>query len=779
MKHLALFFCALSAFATTYTATSQATLQSYVNSVVCGDKILIQSGITIDNPNNAVLINFPAQTCAVGNEITIVGTDKESWLPTANTRITPGHKGNLATLRYGLVAHGNNPLLAIAAGATGYKFIGLYVKAGGAFDNGPVFRFGPDTAEDDTELSDNITMDRVYAEGDYNISTNHGNFVYARTKGFTVKNTFVTDWHKHSLENHFVITDTSDKTSLKLVERNYSSTFNEHVFTGGDGGPSFATGNVGNMVVRKNVFYNSLKWYPNSPYYVGSASNSCIKNFIEFKDMVGARVYHNSGYNSWQNCGSQYHAWHVSFRPKMQPITNSGANGTPNDSTADLSTTVSGLDTITLCAGCITDSVAFGLQYRVGAGICVCSDATCQDRMDTNPVGSTNGRWECAEIVTADPVAKVYTVTPPFSNAYAVANPTGIYFARVAGWRNGMSDIVWYGNYSENVGTMMRLTTQDDVSLIRPNPAGTVTWKNNFNTNRSPYMAFNTQYFFRGNTTNDTVSVVRNASYPDPTTLTGYEVGGGTGGSTNRTLAGIQIGNTNNNLMYGNRFENNITPSAAFPFFFDGGNCNTNMETDFIVKGNALETGTSNIGITCTAPRTITPNFTNLAKASYDPAYTNPSKNLWRLQTTSRYYRGGTDGRDLGPRIGSFPVIENPVVSVTSTTATLTWSVPYILQDEVATLECSTDDDIHTDLGPFTVVPDLDPTMFIRRDSNEFNPHASGFGTRYLTWTIGADSTVTDDNGVSRNLALTSNTTHYCRLLQGGAMHMFQFTTNP
>lgn len=786
-KLASIFFLSIVSFGATVDVSTQSDLQTAVNNAACGDKIRIISGSLIDNPNNGITINVPStKVCPSNNRIKIMGTTKEEWLPNDHTRMTPGHKGNMATIRYAQVFHGNQPMAAMEDGVSGIEFIGLYLKMAGDSANSPMFRTGRDGAVPDaTAFVNDIVIDRVYAEGDFVTTTGHGNFIYAKGKSITVKNTMVVDWHRDASETHFFLQDTSDKTSLKLIERNYSSTFSEHIFTGGDGGPGFSTANVGNLVAHDNIWWNSLKWFPGTPNYVGSTVNGCVKNFVEFKDMVGARVYHNSGYNSWQNCGSQFNGFFMSFRPKFQPIKSSTTVGTPNTFNADLSTTTSGLDTITLCPTCVTDSGINGPQYQVGAGICVCKDITCQDNMAINDSGPTNGRWECAEIVTADPVTKVYTVTPPFSNSYAIANPNDIHYARVAGWRNGNSDVVFEGNYTENVVAPYRTMMQDDASYIKPNPNGFVTFVNNFHTDRSPYMITGSRYAFRTHMSNENIAFVNNTHWPDPNKLSGYDVSAAT--STNRINTTLYFGGANGDPITGLRIQRNLFSPSAFNTFFDNsGSCNVTLDTDLRITNNALETGSSNIGAgTCTAPRTVSPNLTTLAKASFNPQWANSNAKYFKLLDTSRYYHAGPDGRDLGAKWGSYPVIYNskpgatsPIgITTTSTTATIDWEVPAILQDEVATLECTTDSDIHTDLGPFTVTNDLNPTMFIRADSNEYNPRATGFGTRNLTWQIGANSTVNDDNGVSRNLALTPNTTYYCRLMQGGTMELFTFTT--
>ena len=106
------------------------------------------------------------------------------------------------------------------------------------------------------------------------------------------------------------------------------------------------------------------------------------------------------------------------------------------------------------------------------------------------------------------------------------------------------------------------------------------------------------------------------------------------------------------------------------------------------------------------------------------------------------------------------------------------------LNGPIAALSCvvevTTSQNLHSGLGTYTAVNALNPAYFKLADSslntNPLTPspvQLNGF----LQFPIGINATVTGDDGVSHNLALTPSTLYYGRIQCHGDTQQFTFTT--
>jgi hypothetical protein len=96
------------------------------------------------------------------------------------------------------------------------------------------------------------------------------------------------------------------------------------------------------------------------------------------------------------------------------------------------------------------------------------------------------------------------------------------------------------------------------------------------------------------------------------------------------------------------------------------------------------------------------------------------------------------------------------------------------------TLEVSTSRNLHSDLGTYNVVNDLNPAFFRQPDTSARTNTAllaTAVTGRHVYWAIGQNATVTGDDGVGHSLALAAGTRFYGRLMCYGDTQWFTFGT--
>jgi len=132
--------------------------------------------------------------------------------------------------------------------------------------------------------------------------------------------------------------------------------------------------------------------------------------------------------------------------------------------------------------------------------------------------------------------------------------------------------------------------------------------------------------------------------------------------------------------------------------------------------------------------------------------------------SSSPYYHAGTDGASIGADFTQLPMINNVVVTPAVSSATLQFDVSAPNADvkgaQICVLEVSSNRNLFSDLGSYTVIPDLDPTINQHADlSTRSDVLVSG---NHVTWPL---------NGLS------VATAYYGRLMCHGDTEWFTFQT--
>lgn len=244
--------------------------------------------------------------------------------------------------------------------------------------------------------------------------------------------------------------------------------------------------------------------------------------------------------------------------------------------------------------------------------------------------------------------------------------------------------------------------------------------------------------------------------------------------------------------LNGLRFESNLLgPQATYNVFGDNfGAVVPNVLSAYVTSGhlnnNALP-GDS-VGLKCSGTNECNGNvvaanlWDDISSTVAEPAHSwaGAAEQVAAISAKAPYSQAAADGGNLGADLSLLPLVTNLGIAESDRSAKLNFT----LADNISTIPCvlevSSDRNLHSDLGKYSVVPDLDPAFFQQPDSsartNPKLPPISRDGST-ITWTIGAPVTVHDDIGVDRSLALTPDTMYYGRLMCGGATELFTFQT--
>jgi len=179
----------------------------------------------------------------------------------------------------------------------------------------------------------------------------------------------------------------------------------------------------------------------------------------------------------------------------------------------------------------------------------------------------------------------------------------------------------------------------------------------------------------------------------------------------------------------------------------------------------------------------------NAVSGNFYAAWSDPfgglaSKGIFKLTPGGAYSGHGTDLRDVGNDFDRLPQISSAKVTAGVTAALLEFDLTVPILDAGATqpciLEVSSNRNLQSDLGSYTVVNDLNPVFFKQGDtssrSNAALPAVVMSG-RHVYWPIGQNATVTGDDGAGHSLALAAGTTYYGRLMCYGDSQWFTFQT--
>ena len=140
------------------------------------------------------------------------------------------------------------------------------------------------------------------------------------------------------------------------------------------------------------------------------------------------------------------------------------------------------------------------------------------------------------------------------------------------------------------------------------------------------------------------------------------------------------------------------------------------------------------------------------------------ARRIFSVASSSQYYNAGTDGASIGADFTQLPLVNNVVVTPANTSATLEFDVSAPIADvkgtQVCVLEVSANRNLFSDLGSYTVIPDLDPTVNQHADlSTRSDVVVAG---NHVTWPL---------NG------LATASAYYGRLMCQGDTQWFTFQT--
>jgi len=818
------------------TGCSTTSLQAALNSLAnCGDTIQIKSTETQTG-------NFSITYRGCGANPITVTSDRAAWLPTAGARITPSHLANMAQIVTNNSAPAlADALDGMGRPPAGWVFVGIAFSTIASTYNVVAFNSNG-TAANASQIPDNITFDRCYffqpskyaGEGLQNV-------MRSDATNLTVKNSFFGDGFLSGVESHGMSTLTS--AGPITVTNNFVTTSSIPVFVGGFT-PSYKTYLPNGMTTNYNYFWRPWKWnsdpaqpyaadyaaavsgaHRSGPYTITKVSNSgvvtvsaaegfytgsvltiasvggctvanaagwritaltsttfqllnfpgcnaaytsggtvneyalvvCTKNLGEVKWGVGVNWQYNVAENSWYatQCQSQFNGFTDTLRTEVD------ANAlNPNIGKFAMSDTT---------------HVTWTGTYRIG------QTATGADSSNTQDLGiclslPTTGT-ECHAIASFSGASLVSAT--PFSAASGGALDGEIVYAASAQLKNlTISHNVW-----KNVDL-----AASALGVLASNGIGDNGFGKNHTISQNLWLA-NVGYIgpkARG-------FLLGAAEFDFAFGPSGFTFDHNTLYYSNGMAGGSFVYLSSDQKPIQPKFDTTAITNNLFgasssggngPFSGDGtadtiGTANTYF-TNSNIKNNAIPGGS----------QSGSPSGGNTVSGNIYTAWSDPfaglasNKGIFKLAPGGTYSRLGTDLRDLGVDFDGLPQISSLKVTAGVTAALLEFDLTAPIGDaggtQPCTLEISSNRNLHSDLGSYTVVNDLNPVFFRQPDtsarSNAALPEVVVTG-RHVYWPVGQNAAVTGDDGTSHNLALAAGTTFYGRLMCYGDSQWFTFQT--
>ena len=756
------------------TGCSTTSLQAALNSLAnCGDTIQIKS-------TEKQTGNFTITYRGCGANPITVTSDRAAWLPTAGARITPSHLANMAQIVTNNSAPAlADTLDGMSRPPAGWVFIGVAFSTTTFTFNVVAFN-SLGTAANASQIPDNITFDRCYFfMPSVNAGEALQNVMRGDATNLTVKNSFFGDGFMNGVESHGIgiLTNAGPVT----VTNNFVTTSSIPVFVGGFT-PSYKTYLSNGMTTNYNYFWRPWKWNgdPAQPYaadYVSAVSGSlrsgpytitnltntgvvtvsaaepfysassltianvggctvanaagwrmtvltsttfqllnfpgcnsaytsggtvneyalmvCTKNLGELKWGVGVNWQYNVAENSWyvNQCQSQFNGFTDTIRtetdannlhPSIGTFAMSDVTHITWTGTYRIGNTSTGADSAnTQDLGVCLSLPATGRECR---GIASFSGASL---VSTTPFSAAPGGLLNGEIVyAASAQLKNLAISHNvWKNVDLAASGLG-----VAG-SNGSGD----NGYGKN-HTISQNLWYANTSYIGPNARGFLLSAGDFNYGFNPSgftYDHNTFYYPTGMAGGAFVYLVsdQNAIQPqfDTTAITNNLFGTSSSGG-NGPFSGDGRGDvisTTNSYFTNSNIKNNAIPGGSQTGSASSGN---------IVSGN-------------------------IYTAWFDPfAGLAPSKRIFKLTPGGTYSRAGTDLQDLGVDFDGLPQISGLKVTAGVTAALLEFDLTAPIGDAGGTqpcaLEVSSNRNLHSDLGGYTVVNDLNPAFFRQPDTS-------------------------------------------------------------
>ena len=473
----------------------------------------------------------------------------------------------------------------------------------------------------------------------------------------------------------------------------------------------------------------------NSAYTSGGTVNEyalavCTKNLGELKWGLGVNWQYNVGENSWSanQCGSQYNGFTDTLRTEADwSLTN------PKFAMSD------------------TTHITWTGAYRIGQPATGANSSNTQDLgiCLTLPTG-----MECHGVASFSGASLV--ASSPFSSAPGGALQGAIAYAASAQLSNlTLAHNVWknsdqafsvlaleFSNGAGNAGSgktasiSQNLLYSNSSYITNPRVIAMEASEAGFNTaiNPSGY-TIDHNTFYNPNGMAGSFLYMNGVSDPiqpkfDASAITNNLFGVSSAGG-NGPFAGDSVVNTS---------------TTANTYF-----------TNSNIKNNAIPGGTNGSG--GSGGNTVSG---NIYTAWSDPFGGLASSGIFNVVPGSPYYHAGTDGASLGADFTQLPLINNLSVTPSTTSASLGFDVSAPIADvkgtQVCVLEVSPNRNLISDLGSYSVIADLDPTLTPHADlSTRSDVLVSG---NHVTWPL---------NGLS------SATAYFGRLMCHGDTEFFTF----
>jgi hypothetical protein len=256
-------------------------LQAALNSAQPGDVVSIASGATFTG-------NFVLPKKDGDGVITVRTSTPDADLPAPGTRVTPAQ----ADLMPKLISLNSAPTLSAAAGAQGYRLIGLDVSVAPSVSTiFNIVAFGGDQ----TSLADtpsNLVVDRSYIHGQPQTNAFRG--VLLNSARSAVIDSYVSDIHVSGFDSQAIL-GYNGPGPFKIVNNHLEGAGENIMFGGADSkSPALSPADI---EIRKNQLFKPLSWNPADPSFAGIAWT--VKNLLELKNAQRVLVDGNSLENNW------------------------------------------------------------------------------------------------------------------------------------------------------------------------------------------------------------------------------------------------------------------------------------------------------------------------------------------------------------------------------------------------------------------------------------------------------------------------------------------------
>ena len=757
---------------------TRANVQTAMNAAASGDTVYLEE--------NAVY-NVSLYFKGVKATPVVVTSMKSDWLPCSNCRITPSYEALTPTLApLGIGEFALSGSLDVTDWPSGWTFRGITFRTDDTYGANPgtiintiVHTGGQNVGQgtaglipNATNQPRNIIFDRVFIRSEYADTVHYQNALRVNGHGITVKNIYIHPTFCSGVEGHGILVNTASNVLPHTYTNNFLSACSIPLFAGGSD-PDYANGAKLDVVAKYNHFFRPMKWWnsvssPQYSYFLANGSKvPCTKNIGEFKALFRGLLEYNTHENIWNSSECQGQSFGFTNSVRQTTWESPGGGGSWGLSLY--------LDTIT----------ASGTTFSLTQGASGWADVQVGHVMCPHEVA--NNRLDCQRVATWNSGTHSGTVEAAFTGSYTNLNT--FYWATDP--YATVLDLDIKNSVFRNVWTSMSMLLRDQAVVGTNEDAGRI--KRTSLTN---------------NLYENTISAIGTGARAMKVVTSEHEfyrqplVGGGPITIEHNTWK-VPVG-TYQNAVYlladmgsasyiskiqGLTIRSNLWPQVAedagnwYAFGVSGPGAAWNnwcasesvAVAPVTLTHNYLPRATNATGCTYA---TVASNNTNSDVASY-------IANTYKIVPGNALAKAAHDGTDIGADEGKLPLIRNLNVTARDRTALLEFDLSGPIADagntQPCVLEVSTNSNLESYMGAYTVINALRPDYFKQPDSTVTTNAAllrPVVANGHVSWPIGQNaSSVVDDNSVARDLRLAANTVHYGRVMCYGATSAFSFTT--